>query len=62
MPDDSRRPDPISEPLIPPGLARERRELNEVAPFLSWTVLYLIVAVALALEIVAFAAIHWIYR
>ena len=29
---------------------------------LSWTALYLIVAVALALEIAAFAACTWIYR
>ena len=32
------------------------------APVLSWAALYLIVAVALALEIAGFAALHWIYR
>jgi hypothetical protein len=32
------------------------------APPLGWTALYLIVAVALALEIAAFAACTWIYR
>jgi hypothetical protein len=31
-------------------------------PFASWKALYLIVAVALALEIAAFAALTWIYR
>jgi hypothetical protein len=32
------------------------------APFLSWTTLYLVVGIALALEIAAFAALTWIYR
>ena len=40
----------------------ERRDLSEAAPFLSWAALYLVVAVALALEIGAFAALTWIYR
>jgi hypothetical protein len=30
--------------------------------FLSWKVIYLIVASALALEIAAFSALTWIYR
>jgi hypothetical protein len=37
-------------------------EIPPSAPPLSWTALYLIVAVALALEIAAFAACTWIYR
>jgi hypothetical protein len=32
------------------------------APPLGWNALYLIVAIALALEIAAFAACTWIYR
>jgi hypothetical protein len=37
-------------------------EIPPSAPPLSWKTLYLIVAVALALEIAAFAACTWIYR
>jgi hypothetical protein len=32
------------------------------APFLTWKALYLVVGLALALEIAAFAALTWIYR
>jgi hypothetical protein len=35
---------------------------GEPAQFLSWTGLYLVVAVALASEIAVFAVITWIYR
>jgi len=37
-------------------------EMPDSAPLLSWKALYLIVAIALALEIVAFSALTWIYR
>jgi hypothetical protein len=39
-----------------------RRELDAAPPFLSWTGLYVILAVTLAFEIVLFAAITAIYR
>jgi hypothetical protein len=37
-------------------------EAPRPAPLLSWTALYLIVGIALALEIVAFSIFTWIYR
>jgi len=37
-------------------------ETPSAAPILTWKVLYLIVAVSLALEIAAFSALTWIYR
>lgn len=36
-------------------------ETPPAAPPLSWTALYLIVAIALGLEIAAFAVCKWIY-
>ncbi len=39
-----------------------RRELAEAPPFLSWTALYVLVAVLLALEIAAFAVITVAFR
>jgi hypothetical protein len=41
---------------------RPSSQPDEGAPFLSWTGLYVVVAVALAAEIAAFAALTWIYR
>ena len=35
---------------------------EEKPPFLSWKALYIVVAAALVLEIIAFAAMRWIYR
>jgi len=40
----------------------ERRSPTEAAPFLSWTVIYIVVVATLAVEIATFAAIRWIYR
>jgi hypothetical protein len=37
-------------------------ETPHLAPILTWRSLYLIVAIALVLEIAAFAALTWIYR
>jgi len=37
-------------------------EAPDPAPLLSWRALYLVVAIALALEIAAFSALTWIYR
>ena len=37
-------------------------ETPHPAPILSWKSLYLIVGIALGLEIAAFAALTWIYR
>jgi hypothetical protein len=39
-----------------------RRELEARPPFLSWTALYVLVAVLLALELAAFALITVAYR
>jgi hypothetical protein len=61
MPDEPRRPAPMSAPAAPAEIP-EHHEPGEAAPFLSWTALYLVVAAALASEIAAFATITWIYR
>ena len=62
MPDDPRGSAPIPAPGAPPADAPEHRDPNESAPFLTWTALYLIVAIALALDMAALAAVGWIYR
>jgi hypothetical protein len=51
----------MSAPAAPAEIP-EHHEPGEAAPFLSWTVLYLVVAAALASAIAAFATITWIYR
>jgi hypothetical protein len=54
MPDE---PHPVA-----PSPAAAAPRAGEAAPFLSWTAIYLVIALSLAAEIAAFATITWIYR
>ncbi len=36
--------------------------LDDKSPFLTWRTLYVVVALSLAVDIAAFAALRWIYR
>jgi hypothetical protein len=55
--------DDLATTAPPPGSPSEpRHELETAPPFLTWTLLYLIVAALLLAELAAFAAITLSYR